>query len=178
MGEFTGPSFAGLSNYDVQGLDLDLSLYPLLKLVGIGGKLVFGLQGQKNDFDLEADIKNGNLSGGYKIQGIFTVPEIENFTLSLNITGKSRFLTLKRFVFNSSLGEIKAKGVGNFDKNFQSFDGTISGKITLSPEGQKPLGGYLKMAAQIPLNEETNSFEFSVKFTNKTISELNVSSAE
>ncbi|MCC6933577.1 MAG: hypothetical protein IT292_10025 [Deltaproteobacteria bacterium] len=182
IGEITGPSFSAPDNFMLKGSNILLEQYPLLQMLRLSGKLGFELEVnqvlvkkiKQNNFRLEAEINEGSYQGNYKIQGLFPIPSIKTYNLKLSASGKGRFSTLKLLDFRSDLGDVKVKGTANFSEDYHKLNGSISGKITLTPKGQKELGDYLRMAAKSSPSESGDGYDFNIMFDEKKITDFTV----
>ncbi len=164
--------------FEVDLKQLKLQEHPVLAGLGLQGLLDIKGRGELESMsngmlfakngDLDLTISQANVQGGYQIQGLFTVPKIDNLSGKIIVNEENFRASLSKFSFDSSLGKADGHGSASFSPEGVVKRLKASFSISLTPEGVTALGGYLALAAGENVETPKSLYRVSVEINDNS----------
>lgn len=174
---FTNPIFGESMAFQGKIKHLDLNKHPLLALNGVHGTIHGKLDATFEkvpssalplvlppllEGNMEISLENGQLTAGAPLGGLLPLPSVKDARLSLLVTGRGQQLRLEKFDFSSSLGSATGTGSVELSPTHQLLQTNLTFHLKLSDDGVNQVGGYLALAAQIPVESRQSEFKVTI----------------
>lgn len=174
---FTSPIFGETMALQGDLAHLNLNKHPLLALNGVHGTIHGKLDAKFEkapsstlspvlppllEGRLQFSLENGQLKSGAPLGGLIPLPAVQDAGLSLLVEGKDQRLRLEKFDFSSSLGSASGTGSLELSPTYQLLQTNLTFHLKLSDDGVRQIGGYLALAAQIPVESQHSEFKVTI----------------
>jgi hypothetical protein len=154
---------------------IQLESHPLLRGLGITGRLSLDLSAETEDTALRAQellqgtariklaLDAGSYKGGHTIRGLLKLPQADDIRAEIEVKKSSRLLSIDKAQVFSTLGSASLAGVCKLGETIRQSAMDLNLEVHLTQAGITSLGGYLALLAKASVEAPPADYRLSIK---------------